>query len=83
MLMMVIFGLLGYLLKQFKYEPSIFILAFVLGPRLESSLRQTLLASEGNFYVFFQRPISMVCLGIAIALISASVLWPKKREMIA
>jgi len=81
-LTMVIFGILGYIFKQLKYEPSIFVLAFVLGPRLESSLRQALLAAEGNSLVFIQRPISVTCLAIAAALILASVLWPKKREAV-
>jgi putative tricarboxylic transport membrane protein len=73
-LVMSIFGVLGYLFKKFGYEPAPMVLAFVLGPLLDLNLRQALLMSEGSFLGFFTKPISAVTLGIAILLLLSSVL---------
>jgi putative tricarboxylic transport membrane protein len=55
---MLVFGVVGYLMRKFNYEGAPMVLAFVLGPRLESSLRQSLLLSDGSFLIFFTRPIA-------------------------
>jgi putative tricarboxylic transport membrane protein len=65
-LVMMIFGLLGYLFRKFGYEPAPLCLAFVLGPMVETNLRQSLLLSRGSFLIFFTRPISAVLTSIAI-----------------
>jgi putative tricarboxylic transport membrane protein len=40
---MVVFGVLGYLMRKFGYEPAPLVLAFVLGPMLENNLRKSLI----------------------------------------
>jgi putative tricarboxylic transport membrane protein len=80
--MMILFGIFGYLFREFGYELSPFVLAFILGSRLESALRQALLASDGNFFIFFQKPISLTCLVITFALIFSSIVWGKKKEVV-
>ena len=59
---MVVFGVLGYLMRKFGYEPAPLVLAFVLGPMLENNLRKSLILSHGDFTIFVERPISAVCL---------------------
>jgi putative tricarboxylic transport membrane protein len=80
-LLMLIFGIIGYLFRKFKYEPAPLIMAFVLGPLLEKSLRQSLLMSMGNFSIFFTRSISAFCLIIAILLLLLSIFFRKNRAM--
>jgi putative tricarboxylic transport membrane protein len=65
-LVMVIFGAFGHLMGKFGYEPAPLVLAFVLGPMIEISLRQSLILSEGSFLIFFLRPTSGILLAIAI-----------------
>ncbi len=82
---MIAFGVVGYLMKKFAYEPAPLVLAFVLGPLLENNLRKSLILSQGDFALFFTRPISAVCLVLALVLL-VSPLVPrlgKKREAIA
>ena len=55
---MVGFGILGFLLRKAGFEGAPFLLAMVLGPIMESSLRQSLILSHGSFGIFFTRPIS-------------------------
>jgi putative tricarboxylic transport membrane protein len=78
------FGVLGYFMRKFEYEPAPLILAFVLAPILEISLRQSLIISGGDISIFFVRPISLTLLVIS-ALLLLSALIPSirsKREQI-
>lgn len=52
-------GLFGYLLKRFRYDPVPLVLAFVLGPVFEVSLRRSLIISQGSFSIFLWHPISL------------------------
>ena len=71
---MVLFGVLGYLMRKFGYEPAPLVLAFVLGPMLENNLRKSLILSHGDFAIFVSRPISAVCLVLAFAALAAPLL---------
>ncbi|MGE0719491.1 MAG: tripartite tricarboxylate transporter permease [Alphaproteobacteria bacterium] len=82
---MIGFGVLGWLMRRFGYEPAPLVLAFVLGPMLENNLRKALLLAQGDFTTFVERPISAVCLGLA-ALLLLSPLVPRmgaRRRAIA
>ena len=65
-LVMVGFGVIGYLLKRGKFPLSPMVIAFVIGGSLESSLRQSLILSGGSIAIFFTRPISAVVLFISL-----------------
>jgi len=56
MVIMILFGLIGYLLKKFGYETAPLILALVIGSMLEPALRRSLIMSNGSFKIFFTRP---------------------------
>jgi putative tricarboxylic transport membrane protein len=66
---MFIFGLVGYLMRKFGYEPAPLMLAFVVGEIFEKSVRQSLVLSQGNPSIFFTRPISLVLMLIALIVI--------------
>jgi len=66
---MVLFGFVGYLVKKYRYEVSPLILAFVLGPMLEKNVRQALIISRGSFSVFVAHLISIAFFGVAILLL--------------
>jgi putative tricarboxylic transport membrane protein len=72
-------GVLGYLMRKFEYEPAPFIMAFVLSPMLETSLRRSLAFSNGKFMIFFTHPISLGCLILASLLLVTAAL-PGIRE---
>ena len=58
--LMIVFGVFGYLLKKLDYEAAPLVMAMVLSPLMENSLRQSLLLSHGSFLIFFARPISAI-----------------------
>jgi putative tricarboxylic transport membrane protein len=80
-LIMVLFGLIGYVFKKFQYEAAPLVLALVLGPMMENSLRQALLMSAGSPLIFFERPISAILMGTAIFLLIFPLIprFQKKR----
>jgi len=80
---MVVFGVLGYLMRKFGYEPAPLVLAFVLGPMLENNLRKSLILSHGDFQIFVARPISAVCLVLAGAALTAPLLPALARRRAA
>jgi len=67
-MIMIIFGIVGYILRKFEYEMAPMICAFVLGPMLERNFRLSLVMSDGSFYIFMARPVSLVCLVISVLL---------------
>ena len=77
---MVVFGVLGYLMRKFGYEPAPLVLAFVLGPMLENNLRKSLILSQGDFMIFIERPISAVCLALAAAMLIMPLLPALARQ---
>jgi putative tricarboxylic transport membrane protein len=58
--LVIVFGALGYLMKKLGFEPGPLVLAFVLGSLLEDSLRRSLLIFDGDPTGFVTRPISGV-----------------------
>src|SRR5262249_58933742 len=54
----IVFGLLGYVIRKFNFEPAPLVLAMILGPQLEGSLRRSLIYSRGVLMVFFERPFA-------------------------
>jgi putative tricarboxylic transport membrane protein len=74
-IIMLAFGVIGFFLRRVGFEGAPFILAMVLGPIMETSLRQTLLISRGNFNIFLTRPI---CAAL-IVLTAVFLIWPLIR----
>ncbi|MBI4012912.1 MAG: tripartite tricarboxylate transporter permease [Candidatus Rokubacteria bacterium] len=66
---MVVFGVLGYGLRKLEYEPAPLILALVLGPMMETALRRSLLLSAGSPLIFVTRPIAAVLVLAALVLL--------------
>lgn len=70
LVLIAIFGLLGYLLMEFDFEPAPLLLGFVLGPLMEENLRRAMLLSRGDPMTFVESPISLFFMaGAAILLL--------------
>jgi putative tricarboxylic transport membrane protein len=72
--LILVFGFGAFFLRKFDYPLAPAVLAIVLGPIAEPTLRQSLLLSSGDPSIFFTRPISMPIMAIAIILILMPVL---------
>lgn len=78
-ILMIIFGILGYLMRKFHYEGAPLVLALVLGRLLETTLRQSLILSRGEFSVFVTRPISLGFLVVAVILLVIPIFAGRKK----
>ena len=67
----VIFSLVGLLMKKFEFEGAPLVLAFVLGPLLETALRRSLILSDGSFLIFLQRRISAAFILFSVVVLVA------------
>src|SRR5262249_12192932 len=77
---MLIMGVVGYGLRKFGLDPAPLVLGLVISPIFEMSLRQSLVMSNGNWTIFFTRPIALVLMMIAAALLAWSVLSLVRRR---
>ena len=81
--MMLVFGVAGYLLKKTNYPMAPMVLAIVLGDKAEEAFRQSLLASGGSLGVFFSNKLvgTIMVLGL-IALFWSAIqeLWARARR---
>ena len=72
--LMALFGLLGYVLRKLDFPPAPLILAFVLGRLLEETVRQSLARSRGSFGIFVAHPVAQVAwAGAAILVLAPAV----------
>jgi len=69
MLVLYVFGTIGYFTRRFDYEPVPLVLGCVLGQRLEKSIQQSLIRSQGSPSIFFDRSISRLLFIAAILMI--------------
>ncbi len=80
--MMLVFGVIGYVLKKCNYPLAPLVLAIVLGDKAEEAFRQSLLGSQGGLGVFFSNGLvgSIMALGfIALFWPLISRLWTRMR----
>jgi putative tricarboxylic transport membrane protein len=80
-ILMAVFGIIGYLMKKYAYEAAPMVMAMILSPLMENNLRQSLALSYGSFSIFFTRPISAILMITAIVLLVLPNLpWIRKKK---
>lgn len=81
-LLISLFGLMGYALMRLRFEPAPLLMGFVLGPLLEEQFRRALIISRGDLLIFVERPISgglMACAALALGVMAVPALRRKRR----
>ena len=77
---MIFFGMIGYLMNKFQYEPAPFVMGLVLCPIFENAFRQSLSLSDGSLLVFFSRPIAAVLMIGGICILASYCLpWFRRK----
>ncbi|MCZ2858427.1 tripartite tricarboxylate transporter permease [Blastococcus sp. VKM Ac-2987] len=81
MWVVLIFGIVGWLMKKTGFEPGPLVLAFVLGSILETNFRRAMLTSGGEFSIFFTRPMSGTLFALmALVIIISTVAGIRRRR---
>jgi putative tricarboxylic transport membrane protein len=76
--LMVVFGVLGYLFKKLQYPLAPLVLALVLGDLAEASFRQSMLLSEGNLSIFWSNGLVGGICGLAMVML----FWPQLARLV-
>lgn len=76
---MLLFGVVGYLMKIYHFSIASLILGIVLGPLMETSLRRQLLINNGEFLSLFHSPITIILLVISVLIIVVPIIMDKKK----
>jgi len=76
--LVLLFGVLGYIMRMYDFPPAPMILALVLGFMIETNLRRSLILSNGDWSVFVTRPIAATILAAAVL----SFLYPIIRALL-
>jgi putative tricarboxylic transport membrane protein len=71
---MLIMGVFGYALRKFGFDPAPLVLGLVIAPTFEQSLRQSLIMSNGDYLIFFQRSIALGLLAASAVLLLLSAM---------
>ena len=78
MIITIIFGMVGFLMRKFAYEPAPLVLGLVIGPLLETAIRRSMIMSRGSFAIFFSRPIAAVFIGLALLMLLSPLLTRRR-----
>ena len=81
--MMLVFGVLGYLFKKLKYPLAPLVLALVLGDMAEASFRQAMLLSQGSLAIFWSKPLVATITSLALLLLAWPVLVQLRHMVLA
>ena len=81
LIIMLIFGIFGFLMRKFRYEAAPLIMGFVISELVEGAFIRSLLMSGGSFSIFFTRPISCVLMIIAVILFVLPFFGKKPRAL--
>lgn len=75
---MVVFGLIGFLMREMDYPVAPLVLGIILGDILDKNLRRALVLTDGNLIPFFTRPISLVIVLLTLFVVLSRVSWFRK-----
>jgi len=68
--MMLVFGVIGYLFKKLEYPLAPLVLALVLGDMAEASFRQAMLLSQGSLSIFWSNWLVISIMGLGLLMLS-------------
>lgn len=70
---LIIFGVLGYAFRLFRFPAPPLILGFILGPLMEEHMRRALLISKGDFSTFLTGPINITIIAVIVLILFLSI----------
>jgi putative tricarboxylic transport membrane protein len=76
--LMLVFGVVGYVFKKLSYPLAPLVLALVLGDMAEASFRQSMLLSQGKLSVFWSNPLVGTLTSVALLML----LWPVLSSLV-
>ena len=77
---MLLFGVIGFFMRRYGFSVVPVIIGLILGELVEGTLRQSLVIFEGNWLMFFQRPIVLIFFILSLIALGFPLIKKKKYE---
>jgi putative tricarboxylic transport membrane protein len=77
---MLALGMVGFFMRRHDFPGAPIVIAFILGPLVEKSLRQSLALSQGTWNIFVTSPICISFLVLTVLSVAFSINRSRKRE---
>ena len=81
--LVVVFGLLGYVMRKTEFPAAPMVLGFVLGPLFEQSLRRSMVISQGDPTIFLTRPWALAFLVATVLIFIVPILLNRREAAVA
>jgi putative tricarboxylic transport membrane protein len=80
LMLLVAFGVLGYLMRCWDYPVAPMIVGLILGPMAEGQFRRALQISLGDWFVFFKHPSSAILIALTLLALVAPLIFKGLRR---
>lgn len=79
-ILMIAFGLLGYVMKKASMPAGAFLVAYMLGSTFEANLQRTMILLEGKLYLIFTKPLADVFLALTVICLVYIIKMQKNKK---
>lgn len=80
-LIALLFGVVGYIMRRYDFSAAAFVIAFVLAKGAEEAFRQSILLSDSGYFVFFERPVAVGFLLLGSAVFGGRIYAHSRRKV--
>lgn len=82
LVLVLLFGVIGYLMKRLGFSIPAFIIAYILGGEAEHALRQTMILDDNGIWIFLDRPLAMLFFGLGFLALIYRFRANRKRRIL-
>ena len=82
-ILMMIFGVIGYLMRKFDLNTAAIVLALILGPIGEKGLRNALRVSQGSISILFSSVVCWVLIALCVVGVCSPFLMSKLEKKVS
>jgi putative tricarboxylic transport membrane protein len=72
-------GIMGFFMRKFDFPTAPVIIGMILGPLAEMNFRQAMTISQGSWWIFVEKPLSLLLLVLAVIALVGPAIWAKFR----
>ena len=77
---MIVFGIIGYIIKKMNFSFVCLVVGFILGPAFEMSFQQAFITFFYSPELLLERPVTLIVLGITVLFVGSQLILQRKRQ---
>ncbi|MFY8114170.1 MAG: tripartite tricarboxylate transporter permease [Rhabdaerophilum sp.] len=79
LVLLYLIGIMGFFMRKFDFPTAPVIIGMILGPLAEMNFRQAMTISQGSWWIFVEKPLSLLLLVLAVIALVGPAIWAKFR----